>query len=182
MRVPRIARKASIAVFYAVQEADIIGAKAVSRPGKISMNSLELRRASASDSEFAYSVKKAAFKEYVDKVWGWDEDEQWRLHEERFKSQDFRVISVAGTDVGIMALVMEADCLKLNQLFLLPEHQGKGTGRACMLRIMEEACALSVPARLRVMKVNQRALRFYRSLGFECIGETDTHHLLEWRP
>ncbi len=145
------------------------------------MNSVTLRKASPHDSEFAYWVKKAAFREYVEKVWGWDEEEQRQLHEQRFRAQDCRVINLAGTDVGIMALVTEPDCVRVNQLFLLPEHQGKGIGRQCMLLIMEEARQLGLPVRLQVLKVNPRALAFYQRLGFMRTGETDTHDLMEWR-
>ena len=84
------------------------------------MNNLTLRKAGPNDSEFAYRVKRAAFREYVEKVWGWDEDEQRQLHEQRFGAQDFRVINLAGTDVGIVAAVTAPDCLKVNQLFILP--------------------------------------------------------------
>ena len=143
------------------------------------MNSLTLRKANPSDSEFAYCVKRAAFREYVEKVSGWDEDEQRKLHEQRFESQDFRVINVAGTDTGIMAVDVAPDCVKVNQLFLLPEHQGVGIGRECILLIMEEARQLGLPVRLRVLKVNPRALAFYRRLGFIRTGETGTHDLME---
>ncbi len=146
------------------------------------MNSLMLRKASPDDSEFAYCAKRAAFREYVEKVWGWDEAEQRQLHEERFGAQDFRVINVAGADVGIMAVVVAPDCVRVNQLFLLPEHQGKGVGRECMLLIMEEACRLGLPVRLRVLKVNPRALAFFHRLGFMRTGETDTHDLMERGP
>jgi GNAT superfamily N-acetyltransferase len=143
------------------------------------MDDLILRKATADDSEFAFSAKRAAFRDYVDKVWGWDEDEQPRLHEQRFGAQDFRVINVAGTDVGIMAVVVRPDCVKLNQLFLLPAHQGRGIGRKCMQLIMEEACQLGLPVRLRVLKVNPRAFAFFRRLGFLRTGETETHVLME---
>jgi N-acetylglutamate synthase-like GNAT family acetyltransferase len=144
------------------------------------MNSLTLRKASPNDSEFAYWVRRAAFKEYLEKVEGWDEDEQKQLHEQRFGAQDFRVINMAGTDIGIMAVVKTPDCVKVNQLFLLPEHQGKDIGRRCMLLIMNEARQLGLPVRLRVMKVNPRALAFFQRLGFMRINETDTHDLMEW--
>jgi GNAT superfamily N-acetyltransferase len=144
------------------------------------MNNLTLRKAGPDDSAFAYCTKRAAFKEYVDKVWGWREDEQRKLHEKRFAAQDFRVVTLAGADVGIMAVVVAPDCVKVNQLFLLPAYQGKGIGSACMLLIMEEARRLGLPVRLRVLKVNPRALAFYRRLGFTCTGETETHDLMEW--
>ena len=144
------------------------------------MNSLTLRKAGPDDSEFAYCTRRAAFKEYIEKVEAWDEDEQRRLHERRFAAQDFRVINLAGTDAWIMGVVKAPDCVKVNQLFLLPAHQCKGVGRRCMLLIMEEARQLGVPVRLHVMKVNPRALAFFQRLGFVRIDETDTHHLMEW--
>ena len=143
------------------------------------MDDLRLRKATADDSEFAYRTKRAAFREYVEKVWGWDKEEQRQLHERRFASQDFWVINLAGTDIGIMSVVVAPDCVKLNQLFLLPEHQGKGIGHECMLLIMEEARRLGLPVRLRVLKVNPRALAFFQRTGFLRTGETDTHYLME---
>ncbi len=115
----------------------------------------------------------------MEKVWGWDEDEQQKLHEQRFEVQDFRVINRSGADIGIMALVVAPDCVKLNQLFLLPEHQCKGIGRQCMSLIMKEAQELGLPVRLRTLKANSRAQAFFQSLGFVETGETDSHVLME---
>jgi GNAT superfamily N-acetyltransferase len=128
------------------------------------MNHLTLRKAGPNDSEFAYCAKKAALREYVEKVWDWNEEEQRLFHERRFVAQDFRVINLAGTDVGTMAVVVAPDCVKVNGLFLVPEYQGKGIGRRCMLVVMEEARQLGLPVRLQVLKVNPRALAFYERL------------------
>ncbi len=144
-----------------------------------SMDDFILRKATADDSEFAYQTKKAASRSYVEKVWGWDEEEQRQLHERRFISQDFYVIQASGIDVGILAMVREPDCVKLNQLFILPEYQSRGIGAACMMRVIEDAEALKLPVRLRVLKVNGRAIVFYERLGFKSIGENDTHLLME---
>ena len=144
------------------------------------MNNFTIRKARPNDSNFAYSVKKAAFKEYVNKIYGWDDKEQRKLHEQRFRTQDFRVINIDGTDIGIIAVVIEPDCMKLNQFLLLPAYQGRNIGHQCMSLIMEEAHFLSLPVRLRVMKANPRALSFYQSLGFMRSGETETHDLMEF--
>lgn len=141
--------------------------------------SVSLRTVTAQDSEFAYRVKKAALSEYVRQVWGWDENEQQRLHERRFASQDFKVIVEAGADVGILALSHEPDCLKVNQLLLLPEFQGKGIGTACMRQVLDDAARRGLPVRLQVLKVNGRAIAFYRRLGFVDTGEDDTHIQME---
>lgn len=83
------------------------------------MTNIALRGAGPRDSEFAYATKKAAFKEYVDKALGWVEDEQRRLHEQRFAAQDFTVVTLEDTAVGIMAVVVTPDCVTVNQIFLL---------------------------------------------------------------
>ncbi len=46
------------------------------------MEELSFRKAHTSDSEFVFTIKKAAFREYVEQVWGWDDNYQRELHEE----------------------------------------------------------------------------------------------------
>lgn len=146
------------------------------------MAPVTLRKANPDDREFAFRVKRDAFKAYAEQVWGWDEAEQWELHARRFQAQNYRVICAGGREVGTLALVLEPDSLVVNQIFLLPEHQGQGIGARCMAWVMEEARRLGVPVRLRVLKVNPRARAFYTRLGFDGAGETEAHHLMEWRP
>ncbi len=146
------------------------------------MSNLRLRKATADDSEFAYQTKKAAFRKYVEKVWGWDEDEQRQLHERRFASQDFQVIQVSDINVGILAVVRQPDCVKVNQIFIVPEYQSRGIGAACIMRIIEDAAVSKLPVQLQVLKVNSRAVTFYQRLGFRSIGESDTHVLMERLP
>jgi len=143
------------------------------------MDSLKLRKAAPSDSEFAYRTKKAAFRQYVEQVWGWDEEEQRQLHLRRFSSQEFSVMQLSGVDVGIMAIVHELDCVKLNQIFILPEYQRRGIGTACIMRVIEDAAAAGLSVRLQVLKVNSRAIAFFQKLGFNSIGESDTHFRME---
>jgi len=141
---------------------------------------VDLREAVPGDSELAYSIKKAAFRRYVDQVWGWADEEQRRLHKERFASHQVQIVHAAGADVGVLATELREDCLSLHQLFILPEYQGRGIGRDCMDHVMRAAALRGLPVRLRVLKVNPRARVFYERLGFACTGETATHHTLEW--
>jgi len=142
------------------------------------MDNLKLRKATPADNEFAFQTKKAAFKKYVEEIWGWDEVEQRKLHNRRFASHDFSVIQWSGIDVGILVLEQESDYVKLNQLFILPEYHGKGIGSACMELIVEKKETLH-PIRLQVLKVNKPAFLFFNKLGFKTIGETDSHYQME---
>ena len=76
----------------------------------------------------------------------------------------------------------QPDCVKLHQMFILPEYQGRGIGAALMMLIIKDAAAPKLPIRLQVLKINRRALAFYQRLGFKPTGETDTHILMERLP
>ena len=48
-----------------------------------------------------------------------------------------------------------------------------------MLAVMEQGQDLGLAIRLRVLKVNTRAVAFYKRLNFEITDETDTHLLMQ---
>lgn len=143
------------------------------------MEELSFRKAHTRDSEFVFTVKKAAFREYVEQVWGWDDDYQKELHNRRFDSQDLRIIQFRGTDVGFLATSSTPDTLKVNQLFILPEYQGKGIGSACVTFILDDASLERKSVALQVLKVNTRGIAFYQRLGFIIVGESSTHFQME---
>ena len=139
------------------------------------MKGLSFRKANASDSAFVFAVKKAAFREYVEQVWDWDDSYQRELHDRRFAAQDVRIIQYCGTDVGFLATSRTRDTLKVYQLYILPEYQGRGIGSACMACILDDAGLEQKSVTLQVLKVNTRGTAFYQRLGFTIVGETPTH-------
>jgi len=143
---------------------------------------VSLRKTTDKDSQFAFSVKKLAFREYIEKSWGWDENTQLEIHERRFNTRDFRVISWGESEVGIMAVAVERDLVTVNQLFILPEYQSKGVGSIALGIVLDEAKALDVPLRLHVRQDNPRAIDFYERNGLRHIGATETHFILEKGP
>jgi GNAT superfamily N-acetyltransferase len=143
------------------------------------MKNLQIRKATADDSEFAYQTKKSAFRGYLKQVSDWNEDEQRRLHQRRFAEHDFRIIQLSGVDVGILAMSRQPDCINLHQMFILPEYQGRGIGEAYMKILIKGAAVPQVPIRLQVLKVNPRAFAFYQRMGFKRTGENDDHFLME---
>ena len=146
------------------------------------LDTLTLRAADPRDKEFAYQVKEAALREYVEQAGGWDDAEQRGLHDRRFRADDFHVIILDGIDIGVLCSVPERDCVYLYQLYILPEHQGRGAGSACLSLVIEWGNERGLPVRLRVLKVNSRASALYERLGFARVGDTPTHHLMERSP
>ncbi|MDE2700147.1 MAG: GNAT family N-acetyltransferase [Gemmatimonadota bacterium] len=139
------------------------------------MKELNIRKADATDSDFVFAVKKAAFREYVEQVEEWDDTHQRGLHNKRFDSQNFRIIQFQGNDIGFFSTSCTADSLKVYQFFIHPEYQGRGIGSACMTRILADADVSGKTVNLQVLKINIRGIAFYQRLGFSIVDEDSTH-------
>ena len=146
------------------------------------MEGLKFRKAQATDSEFVFTVKRAAFREYVEQIWGWDDTYQRDLHNRRFASQDIRIIQFHGTDVGFLSTSTNSDTFKVDQIYLLPDYQGKGIGAACMRNIIDDANREQKPVTLQVLKINTRATAFYQRLGFTIVDKNATHFQMKRDP
>ena len=146
------------------------------------MEALNIRKADANDSEFVFAVKEAAYREYVEQVWGWDDNYQRKRHNREFASHDFHIIQFCGTDVGFFITSSTSDTLKVNQIFILPEYQGRGIGSACMTRIIDNANLEQRSVVLQVLKVNTRGIDLYQRLGFTIVDEDSIYFQMEKSP
>lgn len=141
-----------------------------------------LRPATDADLDLAYRVKKAAFKQYVDQVWGWDENHQRQRHIRDFRPSTVRIITYLGDDVGWLDLRKHWRGLFLAAFYILPEYQGRGIGSSVLQQLLLEAETRKVPLKLGVLKVNTRARKLYENFGFKVESETDTHYMMTTSP
>ena len=146
------------------------------------MKALSIRKAQATDSDFVFTVKRAAFREYVEQIWGWDDTYQRELHNRRFNSQYIRIIQFHGADVGFLSTSTKSNTFKVDQLYILPDYQGKGIGAACMRHIIDDASLEQKPVTLQVLKINTRATAFYQRLGFKIVDKNATHFQMKRLP
>jgi GNAT superfamily N-acetyltransferase len=88
------------------------------------------------------------------------------------------VAELEGAPAGYVALTRAADAVRIDQLFVSPEHEAEGIGRQ-LLEWAEGYAISERAARLEVVVEadNRRALDFYRGRGFSEAGE----NLLELR-
>jgi GNAT superfamily N-acetyltransferase len=145
-----------------------------------------LREALPADSDFVFGVRCEAFREYVERAGGWDDRQELDAHVERFARQRFRLIVADDVEVGYVATAVYPDAtsqyppgLYVHQLMVLPAFQSKGIGGACLALLAEEARVLGVSLRLRVLRVNPRALAFYLGSGMKVADESAMHVTLE---
>jgi hypothetical protein len=75
------------------------------------MTSVALRRARPADREFCYRLHKAAMGEYVTAIWGWDEQRQRDAHIRHFRPDRWQIITVDGTDAGMLDVEYQPDAV-----------------------------------------------------------------------
>ena len=87
---------------------------------------------------------------------------------------DSETVFVAELDdapAGYVALEPEGDVVRIDQLLVSPEQEGKGVGH----QLVEWAEGYAIARRARVLQIvveedNARALDFYRRAGFVAVG------------
>lgn len=139
------------------------------------------RNCTVNDFDFLFELKKQNFKWYVDKIWGWKDDEQ----KERLK-QDLeehlahkRIILIDNKVVGVYAVhITEDGEFFINEISILKEYQNKGIGRKILEEQLKENKQKGIRTILQVFKDNT-AKTLYEKLGFKVYGETETHYQME---
>jgi GNAT superfamily N-acetyltransferase len=87
-------------------------------------------------------------------------------------SETVFVAELEGAPAGYVALEREADVVKVDQLFVSPEHEAEGIGRQ-LLEFAEGYAIWQGAARLRVVveERNARARDFYGGRGFVSVSD-----------
>ncbi|HEU4430227.1 MAG TPA: GNAT family N-acetyltransferase [Myxococcota bacterium] len=146
------------------------------------MTEVVLRPARDADAEFSFALMKAALAPYVVETFGpWDEEARRARFFTSLALDRHPIVEHRGERVGCLKVARDREMLRLNRVFLLPSHQGKGIGSRLVLGLIHEADSAQLPIHLRVLRVNP-ARRLYERLGFEIVGETETHFLMQREP
>lgn len=139
------------------------------------------RECTLEDFDFLFQLKKENFKSYVEKIWGWKEEEQkGRLKtdlEEHLKHK--KMILVDGKCVGVYArhITDEGD-LFINEISIVREFQNKGIGSKILREQLHENHIKGIRTILQVFKDNP-AKKLYERLGFRVYGESISHYQME---
>ena len=128
---------------------------------------VELRPATSADSQFCYTIHRAAAGPYVQALWGWDDATQLAYHAHRFDPARTQIITVGGHDAGSLIVEYRPTEIYLGRIELHPDYQGHGIGSHLIQKLLTQAAARGQHVLLDVLAVNHRAQALYRRLGFE---------------
>lgn len=145
------------------------------------MKKYSFRPCQIEDFNFLFRLKEQNFKWYVDKIWGWKEDDQKeRLREDLEQHLNHKMIIVyEDRDIGVLAKHMtETGEMFINEISLLKEYQHQGIGTDILKQLLEENQKKGIRTILQVFKENP-AKHLYEKLGFTIYGETKTHYQME---
>lgn len=107
---------------------------------------------------------------------------QRQSYESRYPDARQEIIVLEGRPVGRFWVGRDSVQLRLLDITLLPEGQGRGIGSALIRELQAEARATGKVVRHCVFKLNDGARRLYQRLGFVTIEDLGAHELMEWRP
>jgi ribosomal protein S18 acetylase RimI-like enzyme len=145
------------------------------------MGEISLRQATQNDHDFLYGLVKTTMREYVEPIWGWDEEWQRAYFQEHFDPTQDQIIVLGGQDIGAISVEIRPEEHFLARLYLLPAYQRYGIGTHLVRSILDKAFAKGLPVTLQVLKGNP-AKRLYERLGFAETEETETHYLMKAAP
>ncbi|MCP4540390.1 MAG: GNAT family N-acetyltransferase [Chloroflexi bacterium] len=131
------------------------------------------------DKARLFDLHKQALGSYVDQIYGWDDSEQEEFFNQKFDTSANKWIIVDRAKVGVIKYRDNGDHFYIDNIEIYPEHQGKGFGSAAINSVLSKAGRRNVNAELQVFKINPAA-RLYKRLGFQKIGETETHLQMRW--
>ena len=119
--------------------------------------------------DLTYKIKKNALSEYLEQLWGWNDEAQYEFHQEHFNPNNFQLIEISDEPIGYLETIQKDNILSILNLMILKQFQGKGIGKI----ILEDLLKNHPQIELEVLKVNTRAMRFYENLGFKILEEMD---------
>ncbi|MCW3110446.1 MAG: Histone acetyltransferase and related acetyltransferase, partial [Segetibacter sp.] len=137
--------------------------------------------ATNNDFDFVYDLKKIVLKEYVQKTWGsWNEEFQITFHKEHFNITNTKVIKVDDKPIGSVDVKEGETNIFISGLYLLPEYQSKGIGSYIIQDLLKKAESEKKRLELEVLRVNTKAQKLYKRLGF-MMEEKDENKFLMYK-
>ena len=154
-----------------------------------SIPAVALRPVHSGDEPFLLEVYRSTRPEIAD--WGWTAAQQdafikmqFNGHERSYAMQypeaAHQLILYKDEEVGRLITFRTEQEIRLADVALLPQYRNLGIGAAIVRELCDEAARANLPVRLQVAKSNP-AIRLYERLGFQRIGESDTHFQMQWQ-
>jgi ribosomal protein S18 acetylase RimI-like enzyme len=134
------------------------------------IENIDLVSVTIEDLQFSYDLWKLTKKEFLEKINGeWiDEFKMENYKEECSRNiENNYLIKYNGNNIGWLEYELSKKYIYIGQIHILPEYQGKGIGSNIINEIIKYGRKKKKDIFLYVIKYNDKALKFYKKLGFK---------------
>ena len=94
-----------------------------------------------------------------------NEQVQRDYHNRGLAAGQWQIITIEGTDVGMLSVEYRQTETSLARIEVQPSHQGQGTGSRTVQNLLDHAAKTSHPAVRGVLTANHHAPALYHRLG-----------------
>lgn len=128
------------------------------------------------ESEFSkvFSVTKRCLKNFIEPVFGWDDDFQYQRLVTDYQLNWYYWLTYKNRRIGLTCFKPYESAFHIHLLIIFPEYQGQGFGYQFVKQI--HRVAKDEQRRfitLSSFKSNKRAIGFYTELGYKVIDDKD---------
>ena len=142
---------------------------------------LRVRRAHQSDSPSVLHLSREGLRPYVEAVWGWDDTDQRRRHDEWWCPSNILIFERGGEVVAFLHITETDGAFDIGRLVVNAELRGRGTGSAIVRRVQDVARTEDRDVVLQVIDGNP-AVRLYERLGFTRTHVDGPKTHMRWSP
>jgi ribosomal protein S18 acetylase RimI-like enzyme len=126
-------------------------------------------------------------------MWGMPEEQsaalvdmQYRAQKAQYDAQypDARheIILLEGKTVGRMMTTRSEEEVFFIDIAVLTDYRSLGIGSVIFKGLMREAEESNRPLNFSVLVSNHKAIKLYKRLGMDFVGDTGSHYLVRWEP
>lgn len=133
-----------------------------------------LRPATREDAPFILMLEELGMRGYAQALWG-----SWQPSAtvESLALEGHEIIEAGGESVGCIATAWHPDHLRVQKLYIHPDHRNRGFGAQALRTWVAEAAERGLPTWLSVLTTNP-AQKFYEREGFSVREETRERRLM----
>jgi ribosomal protein S18 acetylase RimI-like enzyme len=143
----------------------------------------QLVPASIEDEAWLEQLRRDVYQElFMATFGGWDEARHSRHFSECLNRGGISIIEVDGGRVGMIQLVDQPDAVEVGEIQIQATYQKQGIGSRVLKDVIARAHKQRKKVLLSVALKNDGAYRLYQRLGFQKVGNNDTHNLMACDP
>ena len=147
----------------------------------IDFSLIKLIPAGEAHFEFSFQITKAAYRHYIEEIWGWDEEVAREYHVQNWKNKRPEIILYDGMPIGTIYIHENDDHIEIEQFILSSEYQNQGIGTYVMKDIMDRADRTGKVIKLMYIRTNPVA-SLYNRMGFKVTESDENFISVERKP